>query len=376
MAITDLQGTTGHHTSAARIPRHAAPTAFGRRSRSLIFTVPLVIVGTIAASLNLATPAQAFAPAKRVDKAKSGTTTMTKTVRGAVHATSAAPSVSVGVVTTAAVAPRHYTVAEGDTISGIAGHFGLATASVLALNGLSWKSLIFPGQVLALTAAAPVVAQAPVAQTLTRYTVVAGDTISGIAAAHGVSTQAVLSANGLSASSIIFPRQSITIPRGTVAAHVHAAKPAPVAPKPAPVRASSVVPFTAEMRHNAAIIVAVGRKDGVPDQGIVIALAAAMQESGLRNLDYGDADSLGLFQQRPSTGWGPAAQIMDPATAALAFFGGANNPNPGRTRGLLDIDGWQKMTLTQAAQAVQISAYPTAYAQWEAPARAWLAAIG
>jgi hypothetical protein len=127
------------------------------------------------------------------------------------------------------------------------------------------------------------------------------------------------------------------------------------------------------MRRNAAVIVAVGRDAGVSDQGLVVALAAAAQESGLRNVDHGDRDSLGLFQQRPSTGWGTPAQLMDPVRASAAFFGGTHNPNPGITRGLLDIPAWESLTVTQAAQAVQLSAFPDHYAKWEAPARAWLA---
>ena len=107
----------------------------------------------------------------------------------------------------------------------------------------------------------------------------------------------------------------------------------------------------------------------------MIALAAAAQESTLRNLNYGDRDSLGLFQQRPSTGWGTPAQVTDPTYASRLFFGGPSNPNRGVTRGLLDIPGWQSMTVTRAAQAVQLSAYPTAYAKWETSARAWLAQL-
>ena len=125
--------------------------------------------------------------------------------------------------------------------------------------------------------------------------------------------------------------------------------------------------MSAEMRQNAAIIVRVGRELGVPEYGIVIALATAMQESSLRNISWGDRDSVGLFQQRPSSGWGTVAQIMDPAHAAKLFYVGRS----GYTRGLLDIPGWQSMTLTRAAQAVQISAYPDAYAKWEASAWAW-----
>jgi murein DD-endopeptidase MepM/ murein hydrolase activator NlpD len=100
-----------------------------------------------------------------------------------------------------------------------------------------------------------------------------------------------------------------------------------------------------------------------------------MQESSLRNLDYGDRDSLGLFQQRPSTGWGTPAQVTDPVYAAQAFYGGPIGPNNGEPPGLLDIDGWQDMALTDAAQAVQRSAYPQAYARWEASSGRWLAGL-
>jgi hypothetical protein len=131
-----------------------------------------------------------------------------------------------------------------------------------------------------------------------------------------------------------------------------------------------------EMRRNAQIIVDVGRSLGVPDQGIVVALAAAAQESGLKNVPHGDSDSLGLFQQRPSQGWGTVDEVLDPVRAATGFYGGVANPNPGRTLGLLDIVGWETMTVTQAAQAVQQSAHPDHYAKWEASARAWLSELG
>ena len=134
----------------------------------------------------------------------------------------------------------------------------------------------------------------------------------------------------------------------------------------------SVTPLNDERRTNAQIIVTVGREMGVSDYGIVIALATAMQESSLRNINWGDRDSVGLYQQRPSSGWGTVDQIMDPAYATRLFFGGPNNPNAGKTRGLLDISGWESMTLTVAAQRVQISAYPDAYAKWEPSAWAWL----
>jgi len=138
---------------------------------------------------------------------------------------------------------------------------------------------------------------------------------------------------------------------------------------------SGAVGLSAEQRQNAATIVAVGRSLGVPDRGIVVALAAAMQESSLRNLPHGDRDSVGLFQQRPSQGWGSAAKLQDPAHATALFFGGRNNPNAGKTRGLLDVPGWSSMSITDAAQAVQLSAYPKAYATWASAAEGWLATL-
>jgi cell wall-associated NlpC family hydrolase len=120
----------------------------------------------------------------------------------------------------------------------------------------------------------------------------------------------------------------------------------------------------AEQVPNAATIVATGLSLDVPKKGQIIALATAMQESRLRNLGYGDRDSLGLFQQRPSQGWGSAQQIRDPVYASEQFY-----------KHLLKVDGWQQMTITQAAQAVQKSGLPDAYAQWENLATALQGAI-
>ncbi|MEJ3406015.1 LysM domain-containing protein [Rathayibacter sp. YIM 133350] len=299
----------------------------------------------------------------------------------------------------AEVAPAVYTVVEGDTVSGIAARYGLATDAVLALNGLERSSLIFPGQQLALGAPAPV---APVADTAAppatpapsagTHIVVAGDTLWAIAHSAGTSVQALLDANGLEPGALIHPGQGIVLAPAITLAAAEAplapAAPAPAPTAPAPVApvaptngpdiaaAGGIVALTEEMRQNAAIIVSVGRSIGVDDRGLVIALAAAAQESGLRNLDVGDRDSLGVFQQRPSTGWGTPDEVRDPVRAAYAFFGGSTNPNAGRTRGLLDIAGWHEMTLAQAAQAVQISAFPDAYAKWELSASTWLAQLG
>ena len=120
--------------------------------------------------------------------------------------------------------------------------------------------------------------------------------------------------------------------------------------------------FTAEQIANAATIIKVGRSRNVPAQGLVIALAASLQESRLRNLSYGDRDSAGLFQMRPSTGWGSFDQVTDPVYAATAFFGGPDVPPA--NQGLLDIDGWESLSIAEAAQAVERSAYPDAYAKW------------
>lgn len=113
-----------------------------------------------------------------------------------------------------------------------------------------------------------------------------------------------------------------------------------------------------EQMHNAAIIISTGAKTHVPPRGWVIAVATALQESYLRNLGFlgprNDHDSLGLFQQRPSQGWGTPDQIMDPEYASRKFY-----------EKLLQVPGWQTMALTEAAQMVQRSAYPDAYAKHE-----------
>lgn len=117
---------------------------------------------------------------------------------------------------------------------------------------------------------------------------------------------------------------------------------------------------------NSRIIIGVAKGNDVPEYGQVIALAAAMQESRIQNIDYGDRDSQGLFQQRPSQGWGTVEEITTPELAARAFYGVATHTsNPG----LLDISGWESMSVAQAADAVQRSCCPDAYAQWETLAR-------
>ena len=120
----------------------------------------------------------------------------------------------------------------------------------------------------------------------------------------------------------------------------------------------------AEQVPNAKTIQATGVAMNIPPRGQIVALATALQESGLRNLTYGDRDSLGLFQQRPSQGWGTASEILDPVHASTSFY-----------TALEKVSGWQSMTVTQAAQAVQQSGFPDAYAKWEPLATALQKAI-
>ena len=456
-----------------------------RAPRNARSTVPILLVGSLAMTMTGAIPAVAAKPEAKpggevTEVGSAQRPTMLANVQTSRTELHRARSGTVP-------APASYRVVAGDTVSGIAEKFGLSTPAVLALNGLSWSSLIFPGQEIALTNSGVSQSNNPVSVPPAgsgTYSIVAGDTIHDIADRFGVSMLSVLTANSLGWSSIIYPGQVVLIPGlvrdtevppdasthapqptrsetstdaagnpvelvadpsvpapGPAPAPEGAADPTPPtssappplpapAPAPAPIasgsytvrsgdtvsgiatmygistqslldanglsRASVIYPgnvlripgaatpisgggnatsMNDEMRSNAAVIVQVGRELGVPDYGIVIALATAMQESSLRNLTWGDRDSVGLFQQRPSSGWGTVEQLTSPSYAARLFFGGPTNPNVGRTRGLLDIPGWQSLSLTRAAQAVQISAYPDAYAKWETSARDWFAQL-
>jgi len=113
-----------------------------------------------------------------------------------------------------------------------------------------------------------------------------------------------------------------------------------------------------DQAHYASIIVGVSVKRDLPPRAATIALATAYQETGIRNLDYGDRDSVGLFQQRPSQGWGTEKQLMDPYYATNKFY-----------NVLVKVKNWTKRDITQVAQAVQRSAYPDAYRDHEGDAR-------
>ncbi|MDT9688341.1 hypothetical protein Q5762_08225 [Streptomyces sp. P9(2023)] len=122
--------------------------------------------------------------------------------------------------------------------------------------------------------------------------------------------------------------------------------------------------FTPEQASNAATISAVGTTRRMPERAVTIALATALQESALRNIRHGDRDSLGLFQQRPSMGWGTPEQIMDPVYSSRKFYDG-----------LAKVPGYSRLPLTVAAQKVQRSGFPQAYAKHEPDATVLAAAL-
>ena len=122
--------------------------------------------------------------------------------------------------------------------------------------------------------------------------------------------------------------------------------------------AGATVQFSTEQTANAALIAAISEKRGLPARAATIAIATAIQESKLRNLTYGDRDSVGLFQQRPSMGWGTRDQVLDPVYATNKFFDA-----------LLKIQGYETMEITKVAQEVQKSGYPLAYADHEQEGR-------
>ncbi|SJN19573.1 putative secreted protein [Microbacterium esteraromaticum] len=402
------------------------------------FTTPAAVIGTLAAVLTAA-PADADERVRAMPDAGHAATALSPLTAAPLtqRSTSAAHLPSTAQPSTAR--QTTYTIKPGDTVSSIAARHGLPTADVLALNGLGWRSVIYPGQKLRLSAKAQPAAPKPApkataakpapkpAAPAATHTVVRGDTVYAIAAKYRTTVASIIAANGLGSSAIIYPGQKLRV--GAASAKP-AAKPAPQhAPKPAPAPAAKPKAHTVALgdtlfsiaqryditvavllsanglasgsiiypgqalllappvlaqrsatldtaqRAHAVHIINVGRELGVPDHGIAIALATAMVESSMRNLDYGDRDSLGLFQQRPSQGWGTAAQILDADRSIRVFYGGPKDPNGANSRGLLDISGWQSRTFTAAAQAVQISAYPDRYGQWETQAHQWVATL-
>ncbi|QCB94345.1 hypothetical protein [Cellulomonas shaoxiangyii] len=119
-----------------------------------------------------------------------------------------------------------------------------------------------------------------------------------------------------------------------------------------------------DQAQNAALVSALAVRRGLPARAVTIGIATALQESKLVNIDYGDRDSVGLFQQRPSQGWGTVEEIMDPVYSTGRFYDG-----------LVEVPGYGDMPITEAAQAVQRSGFPDAYAQHEGRARAWASGL-
>ncbi|MEZ0492158.1 hypothetical protein AB2L28_07890 [Kineococcus sp. TBRC 1896] len=113
-----------------------------------------------------------------------------------------------------------------------------------------------------------------------------------------------------------------------------------------------------EQAANAATVVGIAVRRGLPARAATIGIATIVQESGMRNLDHGDRDSLGLFQQRPSQGWGSPEQVRDPVHATNAFYDA-----------LVDVEGYRDLPVTDAAQRVQRSGFPLAYGDHEPEAR-------
>ena len=317
----------------------------------------------------------------------------------------------------ARVAGNGYLVQNGETLSTIADRLGISTEALIAANNLGDSRTIYAGQMIRIPgsttpvverdaeAIMPALAQAPIVIPASHESsdqVMSTDPVVSDAPEEVSEPDDVFDAADIELAEqpalitvkVAPPKAPVVEKKVTPVAAPPVESPAP-SPSPAPVTpaeaeeedsaeeaeptssigqpvSGSVTPLNDERRTNAQIIINVGREMGISDYGIVIALATAMQESSLRNINWGDRDSVGLYQQRPSSGWGTVEQIMDPAHATRLFFGGPNNPNAGKTRGLLDISGWESMTLTVAAQRVQISAYPDAYAKWEPSAWAWL----
>ncbi|MBB4961452.1 hypothetical protein [Micromonospora polyrhachis] len=179
--------------------------------------------------------------------------------------------------------------------------------------------------------------------------------------------KSVLAAAGLAFTGGVFAGpaladQTVTASPKSTGVAVQADKPAKDKLIPHGVQGEqSRIPLNGEQTGNVKEIVKATKKAGMDERAAVVAVATSLQESKLENLghlgDRNDHDSQGLFQQRPSSGWGSVEQITDPEYSTTAFL-----------KGLKQVDGWQEMPLTQAAQKVQVSAYPFHYAQWETQA--------
>ncbi|GAA2362844.1 hypothetical protein [Dactylosporangium salmoneum] len=173
------------------------------------------------------------------------------------------------------------------------------------------------------------------------------------------------------------PSASVPAPASAAPKPSPAGSTAPPSRAPAPAVIAAVGGLTQAEMNNAVAIIRAGQKQGLPSRAYVVAIATALQESHLHNLANSnvpaslnlpnegvgsDHDSVGLFQQRPS--WGTVAELMNPAEAAQRFYAA-----------LAEVNGWEQMAVTVAAQTVQVSAYPDAYAKWQSLAEQVVAAV-
>ncbi|MER7274019.1 hypothetical protein ABT369_06175 [Dactylosporangium sp. NPDC000244] len=164
---------------------------------------------------------------------------------------------------------------------------------------------------------------------------------------------------------------------GTTAQPPSTATAAPTTAAPTPAVIAAVGELTQAEMNNAVTIIRTGQQMGLPSRAFVVAISTALQESHLHNLANSnvpeslnlpnegvgsDHDSVGLFQQRPN--WGTVTELMNPAESARRFY-----------NALVDVSGWQQMAITVAAQTVQVSAFPDAYAQWQSLAEQIVTAV-
>ena len=329
-------------------------------SLPMLAATTAALPAVVLSSLALAQPAAAEQPVRSIP----GTLAAAMKAQAAQATAAVIPASSVSTAIPSAFkpaqpqAPAEYTIARGDTISAIAGKFGLDTAEVLKLNNLQANTIIYPGQKIKVGAgdAAPAPAAAPsggglastsapaapAAPASGSYTVKAGDTLSAIASRHGVKLSELLSANRLAMTSVIYPGNKLAIPgaNGQAAAPQPAASVTPLVPSsflgfsyPAAVVSSanenkallnaSPVPSRAEMRN---IVADTARRMGVEPS---LALAFAHQESGFDQRAVSPANAIGTMQVIPTSGqWasdlvGRKLNLLDPydnATAGVAII--------------------------------------------------------